>query len=270
MREMDPTMAMPQDASPPAPSAPPPAGDEPAATPAAPAQTAPAKPRRGRAVQVPVEAAPRVPPETIGPSVEAILLTSERPVAPQRLAEALGLIPPSDAKGDKAEGGAGGEGGTPRAVVKGATEAVARAIEWLNAEYERTGRSFRVEQVAGGYRLMTLPSFAGVISAFQGSRARSALSHAALETLAIIAYKQPVTRAQLEAIRGVASGEVLRTLIDRRLVTIAGRAEELGRPLLYGTTKQFLETFGLSSIKDLPSVEELRQRGVAAAEKGEE
>ena len=139
-------------------------------------------------------------------------------------------------------------------------------MEGLNAEYERTGRSFRIEQVAGGYRVMTLPRFAEVVAAFQGSRMRSSLSHAALESLAIIAYKQPVTRAQLEAIRGVACGEVLRSLIDRRLVTIAGRAEELGRPLLYGTTKQFLETFGLSSIKDLPSIEELRARVTGQSE----
>jgi segregation and condensation protein B len=83
------------------------------------------------------------------------------------------------------------------------------------------------------------------------------LSRAGLESLAIIAYRQPVTRAQLEAIRGVACGEVLRTLMDRRLITIKGRAEELGRPLLYATTKEFLDAFGLSSIKDLPSVGDL-------------
>lgn len=248
----DSAAATPQDPSIPAPAE----GAESAdPTPAAPAAT---KSRRGREVEVDAAAAPAVPPETIGPSVEAILLTSERPVPAQRLAEALGLIP-------KAEGKEG-EAGPPRAVLKGATEAVTRAVEWLNGEYERTGRSFRVEQVAGGLRLMTLPKFASAIEAFQGSRAKTALSHAALETLAIIAYKQPITRAQLEAIRGVACGEVLRTLIDRRLVTIAGRAEELGRPLLYGTTKQFLETFGLSSIKDLPSVEELRQRGAGKVE----
>ena len=79
--------------------------------------------------------------------------------------------------------------------------------------------------------------------------------------MAIIAYKQPITRAALEAIRGVACGEILRSLMDRRLVTIVGRAEELGRPMLYGTSKQFLEVFGLTSIKDLPSVEEFKQRG---------
>ena len=92
------------------------------------------------------------------------------------------------------------------------------------------------------------------------------LSKPALETLAIIAYRQPVTRAELEAIRGVACGEVVRTLMERRLVKITGRAEELGRPMLYGTTRQFLDTFGLASVKDLPKPEDfadqLNQSGV--------
>ena len=81
---------------------------------------------------------------------------------------------------------------------------------------------------------------------------------AAVETLAIIAYKQPITRAQLEAIRGVSCGEVIKSLMDRRIITIKGRAEELGRPMLYGTTRQFLDHFGLASIKDLPTVQELK------------
>ncbi len=97
---------------------------------------------------------------------------------------------------------------------------------------------------------MMLPQFAPAIAALQGSRARTSLSHAALESLAIISYKQPMTRARLEAIRGVSCGEILRSLTDRRLVTIVGRAEEVGRPILYGTTKRFLELFGLSSLKE--------------------
>ncbi len=224
-----------------------------------------------------------IDPAAIAPSVEAVLLTSDRPVSPARLLEALGL-----ASGDEERGGAKGGRRKGKPAAEGAGEAegegsgeararaaaakrdargaLAAAVAGLNEEYERSGRSFRIEQVAGGYRVMTLPQFASVVAAFQGSRMRSTLSHAALETLAIIAYKQPVTRAQLEAIRGVACGEVLRSLIDRRLVTIAGRAEELGRPLLYGTTKQFLETFGLSSIKDLPSIEELRARVTGQSE----
>lgn len=222
-----------------------------------------------------------IDPAAIAPSVEAVLMTSDRPVSPARLLEVLGLAPGGEERGGskgrkqgkgaakgagEPEGESGGAKARAAAGKRDAKAALAAAVARLNEEYERSGRSFRIEQVAGGYRVMTLPQFASVVAAFQGSRMRSTLSHAALETLAIIAYKQPVTRAQLEAIRGVACGEVLRSLIDRRLVTIAGRAEELGRPLLYGTTKQFLETFGLSSIKDLPSIEELRARVTGQSE----
>jgi segregation and condensation protein B len=107
---------------------------------------------------------------------------------------------------------------------------------------------------------MTLPEFAEVVGAFHKERASAKLSKAAIETLSVIAYRQPITRADLEAIRGVACGEVLRTLIDKRLVTIAGRAEELGRPMLYGTTKEFLDNFGLASLKDLPPSSEFETR----------
>jgi segregation and condensation protein B len=171
-------------------------------------------------------------------------------VSALRLAEALGLSA-------KAVGQATEDTESTDERSSGAT-AVREAIGRLNSAYQETGRSFRIELVAGGYRVMTLPRFAKAIAAFQGGRSRTTLSHAALETLAIISYKQPITRARLEAIRGVACGEILRSLIDRRLVTVAGRAEELGRPILYATTKRFLETFGLSSLKDLPTMEELR------------
>jgi segregation and condensation protein B len=105
---------------------------------------------------------------------------------------------------------------------------------------------------------MTLPEHAETLAEFHRSRLPGKLSRAAVETLAIIAYKQPITRAQLEAIRGVSCGEVLKSLMERRIVTIKGRAEELGRPMLYGTTKQFLDQFGLASINDLPTPAELR------------
>ncbi len=177
------------------------------------------------------------------PAVEAMLICTERPLPATRIGEALvaaGQIKPEDAAG--------------------ADRVAAACIERLNQEYERAGRAFRVDAVAGGYRVMTVPEQAAAVAAIRGAQARTALSRAAVETLAIIAYKQPLTRASLEAIRGVACGEILRSLIDRRLVTIAGRAEEPGRPMLYGTTKRFLEIFGLASLKDLPSVEEFRAR----------
>lgn len=132
------------------------------------------------------------------------------------------------------------------------------AIGLLNGQYQQTGRAFRIEEVAGGWRVMTLPEHADVLAELDKTKTQSKLSAAAMETLAIVAYKQPVLRAELESIRGVACGETLRSLMERHMVKIVGRAEEIGRPMLYGTTKQFLEVFGLSSVKDLPAVEELR------------
>ena len=204
---------------------------------------------------------------TLGPGIEAILLTADRPVPASRLAEALGLAPAPDEGGGEPEGraanppvaeskprrrrGRAGYGDDPEARIAG-------AIAELNRQYEGTGRAFRIESVAGGYRVMTLPALAPVLAAFHKTRASSRLSRAAVETLAVIAYKQPITRSHLEAIRGVSCGEVLRSLLDRRLITIKGRAEELGRPILYGTTKEFLDAFGLASLKDLPSGTELQ------------
>jgi segregation and condensation protein B len=145
-----------------------------------------------------------------------------------------------------------------REALATAIALIDQAVAQLNEAYAATGRSFRIEQVAGGFRVMTLPAPAGVVAALHGQRTSARLTKAAIETLAIIAYKQPITRAQLEAIRGVACGEVLRSLMDRRLITVKGRAEELGRPILYGTTRQFLDHFGLASITDLPTMTELK------------
>jgi segregation and condensation protein B len=106
--------------------------------------------------------------------------------------------------------------------------------------------------------MLTIAAYGPVLSRMKGSRAQTRLSQPALETLAIIAYRQPILRAQLEAIRGVACGEVLKSLIDRRLVKITGRAEEVGRPMLYGTTPEFLRVFGIASLSDLPLAKDLR------------
>jgi segregation and condensation protein B len=166
--------------------------------------------------------------------VEAVLISVDRPMTAGKIAEALALGADVDGPGQ-----------------------VDRAVAELNDAYEQTGRSFRIERVAGGFRVMTLPDFAPVIAGLRTARDAGRLSRPAVETLAIVAYRQPITRADLEAIRGVSCGEVLKTLLERRLVAIAGRAEEPGRPILYGTTKRFLEVFGLSSIKDLPKAGEL-------------
>ncbi len=188
--------------------------------------------------------------------IEAILLTSDRAVTARRLAEALGLVEPDSAP----ESENAPDPGPPHTVRRGReradstpAELIQRAIAHLNREYAATGRTFRIETVSGGYRLMTLPEMARALAAFHRAAPASRLSRAGVETLAIVAYRQPITRAQLEAIRGVSCGEVLRSLMERRLVTIRGRAEELGRPILYGTTKEFLDAFGLAALKDLPS-----------------
>ncbi|MFG0257614.1 MAG: SMC-Scp complex subunit ScpB [Phycisphaerales bacterium JB043] len=173
-------------------------------------------------------------PDDLAQRVEAMLVSASRPCTAGAIAQALGLRAEDDA------------------VAR-----VESVIEMLNEEYEQTGRSFRVTRVAGGYRVMTLARFASDIVSMLGARESSKLSKAALETLAIVAYQQPVTRARLEAIRGVACGEVLRSLIEKKLLAIAGRAEEPGRPLLYATSKRFLEVFGLASIRDLPRIDEL-------------
>ncbi|GJQ30873.1 MAG: hypothetical protein HBSAPP03_27570 [Phycisphaerae bacterium] len=206
--------------------------------------------------------APEVSADTeLASSIEALLLSVERPLTPQRLAEAIGLLNPAEDDADSSPAAESTRGKIDQAARKEALGRIDRAVNALNAAYEQTGRSFRVESVAGGYRILTLPKFAPVIAELHSARAGHKLSRQAVETLAIIAYKQPITRAQLEAIRGVSCGEVLRSLIERRLITVRGRAEELGRPLLYGTTKSFLDAFGLSSITDLPSPAELRAAG---------
>jgi len=176
----------------------------------------------------PADAKTEIDLDVLCPRVEAALLTSDRAMTAGRLAEALDLP---------------------------ASGPVRTAIDLLNEAYEKTGRSFRIEEVAGGYSVMTLPQYADVLLALKRGKNSSRLSPAALETLSIIAYKQPVLRADIESIRGVACGETLRSLMDRHLVKITGRAEEIGRPMLYGTTKQFLEVFGLADLKDLPTIE---------------
>ncbi len=212
---------------------------------------------------VPVEViAPEAPTdEGLAAKVEALLLSVDRPLAATRLGEALGLIRPEPETDQTQPAPDSTRAKVEQAARAEANERVAAAVAFLNTEYERSGRSFRIESVAGGYRVLTLPKFAPVIAELHNSRNNQKLSRQAVETLAIVAYKQPITRAQLEAIRGVSCGEVLRSLIERRLVTVRGRAEELGRPLLYGTTKAFLDSFGLASLNDLPTPAELRGPG---------
>lgn len=141
---------------------------------------------------------------------------------------------------------------------------VRKHIAALNELYTTAGNAFRIEEVAGGFRIMTLPAYNRWLSKLQRVRQETKLTGAAMETLAIVAYKQPCTRADIEAVRGVAAGDVLNRLREMNMIKIVGRAEDLGRPLLYGTTKRFLEVFGLAGLEDLPQVDALRG-GAAAA-----
>ena len=125
-------------------------------------------------------------------------------------------------------------------------------VRRLNERYDAAGRAFRVEHVAGGYQLLTRRKFAPWLRRLAHVPGETRLSAPALETLAVIAYRQPVPRADIEAIRGVNCGEILRQFMERDLVRIGGRSEELGRPYLYSTTKRFLQLFGLINLDDLP------------------
>ncbi len=170
-------------------------------------------------------------------AIEALLMTADRPIKAQAIIDPINLLESSS------------DPITPQSLDA--------AIDALNEDYTDSGRSFRIERVAAGYRIMTLADFAPVVAAMHRSRAGTRLTRTQLETLSIIAYRQPVTRAELENIRGVACGDIVRALMDRQLVKITGRAEVLGRPMLYGTTPKFLDTFGLANLKDLPKPEEV-------------
>jgi segregation and condensation protein B len=141
-------------------------------------------------------------------------------------------------------------------------------IRRLNRWYDETGSAFVAEELAGGFQLLSRPQFGGWLRRLYGGPADIRLSAPALETLAVVAYRQPVMRSEIEAIRGVDCGEILRQLMDRNLVRAAGRAEELGRPYLYATTKRFLQVFGLKHLDDLPRAALLRPNPESAAPAG--
>ena len=135
-------------------------------------------------------------------------------------------------------------------------------ISTLNQHYDSVGRAFHVKRVAGGYQMLTRPQFAKWIRRLEHVPKPSRLSGPMIETLAVIAYRQPIIKAEIEAIRGVSCGEILRQLLEKGLVKIAGRSPELGRPFLYATSKEFLTTFGLNSQNDLPRADQLAGTGL--------
>jgi len=161
--------------------------------------------------------------------LEAVLFLSREPLSNRRLSQYAELP----------------EGSKVRALVKD-----------LNRRYDEQPCSFRVIEVAGGFQLRTRPQLAPWLLRMQEMPQTIRLSQSALETLAVIAYRQPVHRMDVERIRGVQCGELVRQLQERDLVKIVGRSEELGRPFLYGTTKRFLEVFGLGSLRELPLITE--------------
>ncbi len=130
-------------------------------------------------------------------------------------------------------------------------------IEELNTDYVETKRSFKIIKIAGGYAFATNKEYAKYVGYLTTEKSKRRLSQAALETLAVIAYKQPITKPEIEAIRGVNSDYMLSTLLEKKLIKIEGRAETIGRPLIYGTTSEFLKYFGLNKISDLPKPREI-------------
>lgn len=138
-------------------------------------------------------------------------------------------------------------------------------VEELNASYDATGSPFRVEKLATGYQLLTRREYAPWLDRIHNRQARPKLSPPMMETLVVIAYRQPVTRADIEAVRGVQCAEVIKQLLDRGFVRVAGEDDSLGRPFLYGTSRFFLENFGLKSLAELPMAEQLIRKSIAPA-----
>lgn len=157
-----------------------------------------------------------------------------------------------------------------RKIVHNATLAdnaeARRLLDELNAFYDADGSPFRIERVATGYQLLTRPAFAPWLDKLHQRQNELKLSSPAMETLTIVAYQQPITRADIEAIRGVQCAEMLKQLMERGLVRICGEEDSLGRPYLYDTTKKFLELFGLRSLDELPMARSLRKKPQAAEE----
>ena len=163
--------------------------------------------------------------------IEALLFASSRPLFVENLVEVSGLVKPG----------------------------VREILTELMEEYESQGRGFILAEVGGGYQLRSLPVYSEQIARLLKARTRRRFTRSSMETVSIIAYRQPVTRAEIEQIRGVDSGAVLKTLLTQAMIRVLGRKEAPGRPILYGTTREFLEYFGLRDIESLPTLEEVTE-----------
>jgi segregation and condensation protein B len=164
------------------------------------------------------------------PIVEAMLFASDSPLSLSRIGSILKDLKPKEIK---------------------------EIIHQLNQGYKERNQSFAIREIASGYQMHTLPEYTSWVNQIFNQHKRQRLSQAALETLAIVAYKQPLIRSEIERIRGVNCEGVLHTLLERNLITVVGREKKAGRPLLYGTTKEFLSYFGLKSLEDLPEIKDL-------------
>ncbi|MGK9369048.1 SMC-Scp complex subunit ScpB [Melioribacter sp. Ez-97] len=171
--------------------------------------------------------------------VEALIFASDEPLPANEIVNAIKEIDGAD--------------------IDISVQEIDEAVNALNEKYDMNGHAFKILRIANGYIYATKPDHAKYVGFLSTEKSKRRLSQAALETLAIIAYKQPITKPELEAIRGVNSDYTLNTLLEKNLITIKGRAETVGRPLLYGTTDEFLKYFGLNNISDLPKPREIEE-----------
>ena len=211
------------------------------------------RPRAGGPPRVCMGETPPPTARSLPDVLEAILFASQKPVSAKEISGIL-------------KGAAEASKDTPLPFAKAKPQEIQDAIEVLENQYRDSNRSFEVRESAAGWQIVTKPEFAPWLRQLFPENRPARLSAPSMETLAIIAYKQPITRADIEAVRGVAVDGVMQTLLDRGLVRIAGRADIAGRPLLYETTTFFMEHFGLKNLDDLPNAAELRRVAVPTAQ----
>ncbi len=182
-------------------------------------------------------------PGTIKALIETLIFAAEEPLSIKQLKAIYEYSAPAGS-------------GVERKLDADSIRAI---VQELNGEYRSADRPYRIIQIAGGFQFATLREYADWLGKLRREQGRRKLSQSGIETLAIVAYKQPMTKGELEAIRGVNCDYVLKTLLEKELITVTGRAETVGRPLLYGTTRDFLKHFGLNEITDLPRPREIEE-----------
>jgi segregation and condensation protein B len=182
--------------------------------------------------------APASDDHTLAEAAEAILFAADEPVTPEQIGEIVAEVTGRD---------------------RPSTEEVTTVLRQLNETYEETGRVFELHEWGGGYRLATRSALSPFVKTLFVDEHETSLSQSLMETLAVVAYRQPVTRPEVDFVRGVNSDYAIRKLLDLGLLDVEGRADSLGRPLLYGTTDRFLEDFGLSDLDDLPTLREVEE-----------